>query len=185
MIKKFLSAVALLFATPAFAGTYVIGDSIAVGIANSNGLDRGGTWRKGGKDTAVVLGFVRKFIATGKASGSTVILSSGASNSTYERPNGTGRNLDVSLIHTQIRLLKTAGVKVYLIGTGSKHSPWIHNKYGMYRVNFAAQNVNARLAEVARQEGAVFLGPLEKYGKLGDGIHPGSMGARAIYKEVK
>ena len=45
--------------------------------------------------------------------------------------------------------------------------------------------MNARLAEVARQEGAIFLGPLENYGSLGDGIHPGSQGARAMYRATQ
>ena len=185
-----LVAASLLFATPAFAETYVIGDSIAVGIANSNGIDRAGyhVWRKGGMDTRVILGYVKKFVATGKAKGSTVILSSGASNSTYERKNGEGRNLNTSLINQQIRLLKQSGATVYLVGTGSQSSPWIKNRYGWYRVNFAKQNANARLAEVARAEGAIFLGPLEKYSpelNRGDGIHPGPQGAKAMYRVVK
>ena len=190
MIKKFLSAVALLFATPAFAGTYVIGDSIAVGIANTNGLDKEGhrQWRLGGRDTRTILRYVNRFVATGKAKGATVILSSGASNSTYERATGKVIKLDVRPIHKQIATLKAAGATVYLVGTGSLHSPWLHNKYGAYRVNFASQNVNGQLAEVARQEGAIFLGPLEQYSpelNRGDGIHPGPQGARAMYKVVK
>ena len=192
MFKNLILSLAAFFAfaVPAQAETYVIGDSIAVGIANSSGIDRGGhhVWRKGGMDTRVILGYVKKFIATGKANGSTVILSSGASNSTYERKNGEGRNLNTTLINQQIRLLKQAGATVYLVGTGSQSSPWLTNRYGTYRVNFAKQNVNARLAEVARQEGAIFLGPLEKYSpelNRGDGIHPGPQGARAIYRAVK
>ena len=190
MFKKLLVAASLLFATPVFAETHVIGDSIAVGIANSNGIDRAGhhVWRKGGMDTRVILGYVKKFVATGKAKGSTVILSSGASNSTYERKNGEGRNLNTSLINQQIRLLKQSGATVYLVGTGSQSSPWIKNRYGWYRVNFAKQNANARLAEVARTEGAIFLGPLEKYSpelNRGDGIHPGPQGAKAMYRVVK
>lgn len=192
MFKHLMLSLAALFAftAPAHAATYVIGDSIAVGIANANGLDRAGhhVWRKGGMDTRVVLGYIKKFIATGNARGATVILSSGASNSTYERKNGEGRNLNTTLISQQIRLLKQAGATVYLVGTGSQSSPWIHNRYGWYRVNFVKQNVNARLAEVARQEGATFLGPLEKYSpelNRGDGIHPGPQGARAIYRVVK
>lgn len=189
MVKNLiLSLVAFfVFTVPANAATYVIGDSIAVGIANTNGIDRAGNnvWRKGGMDTRVVLGYVRRFIATGNANNATVVLSSGASNSTYERPNGETRNLDTSIINQQIRLLRQAGATVYLVGTGSGHSPWFTNRYGTYRVNFAKQNVNSRLAEVARNEGAIFLGPLENYGALGDGIHPGGKGARAIYNAVR
>lgn len=189
MFKQLVISMAALlaFVAPANAQTYVIGDSIAVGIANANKLDPSGNnrWRKGGKDTQVILRYIDYFISTGKAKGATVILSSGASNSTYERPNGEGRNLDTRPINKQIRMLKAAGATVYLVGTGSRQSPWLHNRYGTYRVNFAAQNVNARLAEVARQEGAIFLGPLEKYGSLGDGIHPGGNSARLIYKAVR
>jgi len=189
MFKNLVLSFAALFAftVPANAATYVIGDSIAVGIANANGLDRAGNnvWRKGGKDTRVIIGYIKRFISTGNAKGAIVILSSGASNSTYERKNGEGRNLDTSPINQQIRLLKNAGATVYLVGTGSRSSPWLTNRYGTYRVNFAKQNVNARLAEVARQEGAIFLGSLEKYGALGDGIHPGGQGARAMYRVVK
>ncbi len=192
MFKNFMLSLAALFAfaVPANAATYVIGDSIAVGIANSSGIDRAGhhVWRKGGMDTRVILSYVKKFIATGKANGATVILSSGASNSTYERKNGEGRNLNTALINQQIRLLKQAGATVYLVGTGSQSSPWIKNRYGWYRVNFAKQNANARLAEVARQEGAIFLGPLEKYSpelNRGDGIHPGPQGARKMYRATQ
>lgn len=176
-----------LFPTFAIAQTYVIGDSIAVGIANANGLDRAGNnvWRRSGRDTRAILQYINRFVASGRAKDSNVILSSGASNSTYERRSGEGRALDVRPIHQQIRLLKAAGATVYLVGTGSRQSPWIRNRYGTYRVNFAAQNVNARLAEVARQEGAIFLGPLERYGRLGDGIHPGTAAARAIYRATQ
>ena len=77
---------------------------------------------------------------------------------------------------------------MYLVGTGSQKSPWLTNRYGTYRVNFNAQNVNERLAVIAREEGAVFLGPLEKYSpelNRGDGIHPGPQGARAMYRAVR
>lgn len=191
MIKFLITLVLGLAPVAAYAETHVIGDSIAVGIANANGLDRQGNnrWRKGGRDTRVILGYIDTFIATGYAKGATVILSSGASNSTFERPNGEGRKLDVEPIRRQIRKLKSAGATVFLVGTGSQHSPWLTNRYGTYRVNFASQNVNARLAEIARQEGVVFLGPLERYSpelnSIGDGIHPGPQGARQIYKSVK
>lgn len=194
MLKNLVISLAAMFAVasvPAQAETYVIGDSIAVGIANSNGLDAGGNnrWRKGGRDTKAIIGYINTFIATGKAKGATVILSSGASNSTYERPNGPGRDLDTGPIRTQIRKLKAAGASVYLVGTGSQKSPWLTNRYGTYRVNFNAQNVNERLAVIAREEGAVFLGPLEKYSpeinSRGDGIHPGPQGARAMYRAVR
>jgi hypothetical protein len=202
MFKKlFLVIISMLVATPAYANirvtnshvivngidrVYVIGDSIAVGIANENGLDRAGNnrWRKGGKDTVTILRYIDNFIATGKARGSVVILSSGASNSTYERKNGQGRSLDIRPIRQQIGRLKAAGALVFLVGTGSNTSPWIHNRYGTYRVNFRKENVNGQLANLARQEDVVFLGPLENYGHLGDGIHPSGNGARRIYQQV-
>lgn len=186
LLFAILAAAIFLASNKAEAKTFVIGDSIAVGIANANGLDRAGNnrWRKGGKDTAVIVRYVDYFISTGQAKGAVVILSSGASNSTYERPNGEGRNLDTRLIHQQIGKLKAAGALVFLVGTGSHQSPWLHNRYGTYRVNFAKQNVNARLAQVAKQEDIVFLGPLENYGRLGDGIHPGGRSAQLIYERV-
>ena len=193
MFNKLIISLIMFFAflpLQAEAKTFVIGDSIAVGIANANGLDHIGNnrWRKGGKDTYTILRYIDNFISTGQAKGSTVILSSGASNSTYERPNGKGRDLDTRPIRQQIAMLKAAGATVYLVGTGSQHSPWIRNKYGIYRVNFAAQNVNQRLELLARELGIVFLGPLERYSpelNRGDGIHPGPAGARAIYRAVR
>jgi hypothetical protein len=181
-----LASLIFLFSDKAEAKTFVIGDSIAVGIADANGLDRAGNnrWRRGGKDTAAIVRYVDYFISTGQANGAVVILSSGASNSTYERPNGEGRNLDTRLIRQQIGNLRAAGALVFLVGTGSHQSPWIHNRYGTYRVNFARQNVNARLAQIANEEGIVFLGPLENYGRLGDGIHPGGRSAQLIYQRV-
>lgn len=189
MFNKLIISLIMFFAflpLQAEAKTFVIGDSIAVGIANANGLDRAGNnrWRKGGKDTIVINRYIDNFIATGQARGAVVILSSGASNSTYERPSGKGRDLDIRPIRQQIGRLKAAGALVFLVGTGSSHSPWIRNKYGSYRVNFARQNVNGRLAQLAREQDIVFLGPLENYGRLGDGIHPGGSSARAIYMKV-
>ena len=194
MIKSVFTVVAsvaaLALAAPANAETYVIGDSIAVGIATANRLDKSGynVWRKGGQDTTVVLSYIRRFIATGKARGSTVILSSGASNSTYERQSGPGRDLAIAPVQQEIRLLREAGAKVFLVGTGSEHSVWITNRYGQYRVNFRNQRVNQRLEEAAKKEGAFFLGPLEQYApdlNRHDGIHPGFQASRAIYKVVQ
>jgi hypothetical protein len=153
----------------------VIGDSIAVGIAAAGHADS--TYCKGGQDTSVILGYVKDFIKTGKAKNSLVILSSGASNSTYERPNGEKKDLDSSPISQQLSLLRNAGARVALVGTGSQKSKTITNKYGSYFVNFAGQRVNQTLAAAAYATGSVFLGPLENYdsnmdsGK-GDGIHP-------------
>lgn len=154
---------------------FVIGDSIAVGIQQAGGAQGDS---EGGKDTSVILGKVKSFVQSGKAKGATVILSSGASNSTYERPNGgEKRNFEIGPVEAQLSVLKDAGATVYLVGTGSGTSPWITNQYGTYRINFKDQNINQQLASAASKYGAKFLGPLEDYdpgmssGK-GDGIHP-------------
>ena len=167
--------------------TVVIGDSIAVGIAKAAGLPE--TYAVGGRPTSKVLDAVREFVATGRAKGATVILSSGASNSTYDRPNGESKALDTGPIAQQIKALKDAGATVFLVGTGSRRSKTITNKYGQYFVNFEGQHVNEKLAAVAKQYGATFLGPLENYDSglntAGDGIHPGGAGARKIFSAVQ
>jgi hypothetical protein len=167
-------------ATPATDSTtsgnkiFVIGDSIAVGIQNAGNAD-GDT--KAGISSTQVLEKVKAFVSSGNAKGTVVVLSSGASNSTFERPTGQGQKLDMAPINAQLVALKKAGAITVLVGTGSGQSQWISNKYGKYRVNFKAENVNAQLASAASANGAKFLGPLEDYdsgmnsGK-GDGIHP-------------
>jgi peptidoglycan hydrolase-like protein with peptidoglycan-binding domain len=150
----------------------VIGDSIAVGI--NGGED---TYCKGGINCTAVLAKVTAFIATGKAKGATVILSSGASNSTFERPTGEKQILNMAPVEQQLKLLKDAGASVALVGTGSAKSKTVTNQHGTYFVNFKDQQVNQKLENAARTYGATFLGPLENFdpnmnsGK-GDGIHP-------------
>ena len=149
----------------------IIGDSIAVGI--------GGTapYAKGGQNPTTILGYVKSFIASGKAKGAVVILSSGASNGTFERPNGEKQVLNMAPIEQQLKLLKDAGATVALVGTGSDKSKPVTNSMGTYFVNFKDQQVNQKLENAAKTYGAVFLGPLEDFdpnmnsGK-GDGIHP-------------
>lgn len=153
---------------------YVVGDSIAVGIKNSSGAPGIAV---GGKNSKQVLEMVKTLVRQYNVKGATVILSSGASNSTYERRNGTGENFDIDPVVEQLTVLKDAGAKVVLVGTGSGQSKWITNKYGEYRINFKDQNINAQLESAAKQTGATFLGPLEKYdpnlnSDRGDGIHP-------------
>jgi hypothetical protein len=120
---------------------------------------------------------VKKLIASTDLKGAVVILSSGASNSTYERTNGEVRSLSMGPINQQLAALKEAGATVALVGTGSKASKYITNQYGTYRINFAKEQVNQKLASAAASNGATFLGPLEDFdpglnsGK-GDGIHP-------------
>ena len=155
----------------------VFGDSIAVGIKNAGGADGSA---RGGENTEEVLSRIESFISSNSNSliGATVILSSGASNSTFERRSGEKKSLDTAPIIRQIITLKTAGAtNVILVGTGSSESKWIRNKYGEYRVNFKDQQVNEKLANVAAAKGAKFLGPLESFdpsmnSSAGDGIHP-------------
>lgn len=169
--------------TEGFNGkVYVVGDSIAVGIKNTN--DAHGI-AEGGKDTKVVLGMVQQLIKENNVKGALVILSSGASNSTYDRPTGNGKAFDIDPVRQQLDALKAAGAIVALVGTGSGKSKTFTNKYGSYYVNFAKEGVNDKLASAAQATGAKFLGPLETYdsglnsGK-GDGIHPYG-GYKSIY----
>ena len=156
---------------------FVFGDSIAVGIKDAGGADGSA---KGGENTEQVLARIEDFVSSkGKAlQGATVILSSGASNSTFERKSGEKKALDTTPIARQISTLKAAGASnIILVGTGSGESKWIKNKYGEYRVNFKDQQVNEKLASIASSKGAKFLGPLESFdpgmnSEKGDGIHP-------------
>ena len=153
---------------------YVIGDSIAVGIKDAGNAPGKAV---GGQNPKTVLGYVKDFIASGKADGAVVILSSGASNGTFERPTGEKQALDIAPIEQQLKLLKDAGATVVLVGTGSEKSKTVTNSLGTYFVNFKEQHVNQKLASLATTYGAKFLGPLEEFdpnmnaGK-GDGIHP-------------
>jgi len=154
----------------------IIGDSIAVGIGGSE------PYAKGGISTVEVLKRVNAFIKSGKAKGATVILSSGASNSSPIELEGgikkTG-NGGLEPVEDQLKALMAAGATVALVGTGSTKSiafpgtSWTGGK--KYRVDLTG--VNERLESMAQSFGATFLGPLEDYdsgmhsGK-GDGIHP-------------
>jgi hypothetical protein len=156
------------------APVYVVGDSIAVGVKNAGGAPGIAV---GGKSAKEVLGMVNDLIQSNNLKGAKVIISTGASNSTYERPNGEAKPLEMADIDAQLKALKAAGANVFVVGTGSKASPWITNRYGQYRINFAKEDVNDKLAAAASANGATFLGPLEEFdpnlnsGK-GDGIHP-------------
>lgn len=152
----------------------IIGDSIAVGI---NGGQTVAGRAVGGSSPQQVLGFVQAFVQSGKAKGATVILSSGASNGTYERPNGQKQTLNMGPIDQQLKLLKDAGASVALVGTGSAKSKTFTNQYGTYFVNFESEKINEKLAASAAANGAKFLGPLEDFDPglnsgRGDGIHP-------------
>ena len=152
----------------------IIGDSIAVGIGGSE------PYAKGGISTTEVLNRVNAFIKSGKAKGSIVILSSGASNSApVEIEGGAKQPGNLAPIGNQLKALKDAGASVALVGTGSEKSIWFpptqYTNGKRYRVDLTG--VNQQLASMALANGAKFLGPLEEYdsgmhsGK-GDGIHP-------------
>lgn len=154
----------------------IIGDSIAVGM--------GGTepYAKGGISTVEVLRRVQAFVSSGKAKGTTVILSSGASNSSpIELEGGIKKpgNGGLGPVAQQLKALKDAGANVVLVGTGSSKSiafPATQFTGGKkYTVDLTG--VNQQLESMANAAGAKFLGPLEDFdpamhtGK-GDGIHP-------------
>lgn len=154
----------------------IIGDSIAVGIGGSE------PYAKGGINCTETLRRVNAFIASGKAKGATVILSSGASNSVpIELEGGIKKagNGGLASVPQQLKALKDAGATVALVGTGSTKSKmfpgtdWTGGK--KYIVDLTG--VNQQLEAMASAAGVKFLGPLEDYdpamhsGK-GDGIHP-------------
>jgi peptidoglycan hydrolase-like protein with peptidoglycan-binding domain len=152
----------------------IIGDSIAVGIGGAE------PYAKGGISTTEVLNRVNAFIKSGKAKGSVVILSSGASNSApVEIEGGTKQPGNLAPVAQQLKALKDAGAAVALVGTGSEKSTWFpptqYTNGKRYRVDLTG--VNQQLASMASANGAKFLGPLEEYdsgmhsGK-GDGVHP-------------
>lgn len=153
----------------------VIGDSIAVGIGGQ------APYAQGGISSQEVLNRVNKFIQSGKAKGSIVILSTGASNSApIELENGTKQPGKIgNFPEQQIKALIDAGAKVAVVGTGSKLSAWFpatkFTNGSKYRVDLTG--VNEKLAAAAQSYGAKFLGPLEEYDQglhspKGDGLHP-------------
>ena len=154
----------------------IIGDSIAVGIGGKE------PYAKSGINCTETLRRVNAFVASGKANGATVILSSGASNSVpieleggFKKPGNGG----LGAVPQQLKALKDAGATVALVGTGSKKSiafpgtDWTGGK--KYVVDLTG--VNQQLEAMAGAAGVKFLGPLEDYdpamhGGKGDGIHP-------------
>ena len=155
----------------------VIGDSIAVGIKGAGGVSAGTA--VGGSNTTKVLGFVKDFVSSGKVKGYTVILSSGAANSSkvVDETGKTFQSENFAPIATQIKLLKDAGAKVVLVGVASEKTPmqkptkFTNGK--KWSIDYTG--VNAQLSSFASAGGAKFLGPLEKYDNTisqHDGIHP-------------
>jgi hypothetical protein len=161
----------------------VIGDSIAVGIGGES------QYAKGGISTTEVLNRVNQFVQSGKAKGTTVILSSGASNSSKVNLEGGGSQpANFAPIAQQIKALRTAGATVALVGTGSGKSKWFpatrYTNGKRYQVDMTG--VNQQLESIATSNGANFLGPLEDFDPKmnpeagGDGIHPFN-GYKALY----
>lgn len=155
----------------------VIGDSIAVGIKGAGKASAGTA--VGGSNTSKVLGFVKDFVSTGGAKGATVILSSGAANSSkvVTADGKTIQQENFGPISTQIKLLKSAGASVALVGVASKQTPpqkptkYTNGK--TWTVDYTG--VNDQLESIASANGAKFLGPLEQYDNTisqQDGIHP-------------
>ena len=161
----------------------VIGDSIAVGIGGE------GPYAKGGISTTEVLNRVNQFVQSGKAKGATVILSSGASNSSKVNIEGGGSQpANFAPIAQQIKALVNAGANVVLVGTGSGKSAWFpptkFTNGKKYQVDMTG--ANQQLESIANSNGAKFLGPLEDFDPRmspatgGDGIHPFN-GYKALY----
>jgi hypothetical protein len=103
--KEFLSK---LFESK--SNVYVIGDSIANGIAGAGGVSK--EYTNPGKNTTFVLqNLVIPFVKSGKAKGAIIILSSGAANSgKVETEDGTQiQSENFGPISQQIKALKDAG----------------------------------------------------------------------------
>jgi peptidoglycan hydrolase-like protein with peptidoglycan-binding domain len=154
----------------------IIGDSIAVGMGGSE------PYAKGGINCIETLRRVKEFVASGKAKGATVILSSGASNSVpYELEGGVKKpgNGGLGAVPQQLKALKDAGATVVLIGTGSKKSKAFPGTSftGGKKYVVDLTGVNEQLEAMANAAGVKFLGPLEDFDPAmhsgnGDGIHP-------------
>jgi hypothetical protein len=154
----------------------IIGDSIAVGMGGSE------PYAKGGINCIETLRRVKEFVASGKAKGATVILSSGASNSVpYELEGGVKKpgNGGLGAVPQQLKALKDAGATVVLIGTGSKKSKAFPGTSftGGKKYVVDLTGVNEQLEAIANAAGVKFLGPLEDFDPAmhsgnGDGIHP-------------
>jgi len=157
---------------------YVIGDSIANGIASAGHVTT--QYTDPGKNTSFVLqSLVKPFIKSGKANGATVILSSGAANSSkVQTDDGTViQQENFGPISSQIRSLRDAGAKVVLVGVASKQTPpqkpTQFTKGKAWTIDYTG--VNQQLDVIASSNGAKFLGPLESFDNSisqHDGIHP-------------
>ncbi len=171
--KEFLSK---LFESK--SNVYVIGDSIANGIAGAGGVSK--EYTNPGKNTTFVLqNLVIPFVKSGKAKGAIVILSSGAANSgKVETEDGTQiQSENFGPISQQIKALKDAGASVALVGVADGKTPlqkptkFTNGK--QWTVDYTG--ANQKLSGIAAGAGAKFLGSLNTFDPniaKGDGIHP-------------
>lgn len=157
---------------------YVIGDSIANGIASAGHVST--QYTDPGKNTTFILqNLIQPFINSGKAKGATVILSSGAANSSkvVTADEKVIQQENFGPISTQIKALKDAGASVVLVGVASKKTPpqkpTQYTSGQQWTVDYTG--VNQKLESIASSAGAKFLGPLEEFDNSisqHDGIHP-------------
>ena len=156
----------------------VIGDSIATGIARAGGVST--SYTNPGKNTKFVLdNLVRACVTSGDAKGATVILSSGAANSS-KVTTVDGKPIQSEMfgpIANQIKMLKDAGASVALVGVASSKTPpqkpTQYTSGKQWTIDYTG--VNSKLEAIASATGAKFLGPLEEFDPAinkGDGIHP-------------
>lgn len=156
----------------------VIGDSIATGIAKAGGVPT--TYTNPGKNTKFILdNLVRACVTSGDAKGATVILSSGAANSS-KVTTVDGKSIQTEMfapIASQIKMLKDAGASVALVGVASTRTPpqkpTQYTAGKQWTIDYTG--VNSKLEAIASATGAKFLGPLEDFDPAiakGDGIHP-------------
>jgi peptidoglycan hydrolase-like protein with peptidoglycan-binding domain len=160
------------------SNVYVIGDSIANGIAGAGGVSK--EYTNPGKNTTFILqNLVVPFVKSGKAKGAIVILSSGAANSgKVETEDGKSiQSENFGPISQQIKLLKDAGASVALVGVADGKTPlqkptkFTNGK--QWTVDYTG--ANQKLASIASGAGAKFLGSLNTFDAniaKGDGIHP-------------
>lgn len=151
------------------AGAVAAGDSISAGLIRHGGIagkeNRNALldWNNnntaaGGSPPTMIRDNVKK-LPDENFSGKPVILSSGASNSPGVKED------DVAAVKEQIQTLKDKGAtSVTLLGVGNspKLAGW-----------------NDKLAEIAKDAGVTFAGPLKNTG--GDGVHPVN---KQAYKEL-
>jgi hypothetical protein len=135
----------------------IIGDSIGVLMQrHSGGFEADAVV---GRPPATVLAEIRGIAAATPEAlrGRDVILSTGASNNPH----------DVELAREQIRVLKQAGAHVVMVGVGDRH-------------DYAAADINGRLAQIAREQGVGFTGGLDPQLLQSDHVHPTPEGGKIL-----